>query len=92
VRRAEAVLAVTEYARQAQRLAGDALELRLVGSDAEGWRTRAIWARDEPALLPLADEVLIGDTVRPWAQIQPVLVPAADLDPPRWRAERWPEP
>jgi hypothetical protein len=91
VRRAEAVLAVTEYSRQAHRLAGDALELRLVGSDGKGWRTRAIWARDEPALLPLADEVLIGGTVTPWAQVQSALTPVPDLVPPRWRAARWPQ-
>jgi hypothetical protein len=92
VRRAEAVLAVTEYARQASTLTGDALELRLVGSAAGGWRTRAVWARDEPALLPLADEVLIGDTVTPWAQVLPGVTPVPELDPPRWRAERWPKP
>jgi hypothetical protein len=91
VRRAEAVLAVAEYARQAMSLDADALELRLVGSGPDDWRTRAVWARDEPALLPLADEVLMGDAVTPWAQVQAALTSVPDLEPPRWRAQRWPK-
>jgi hypothetical protein len=85
VRRAEAVLAVQEYGRQA-RLLDDAAELRLV----DGVRTRAVWSRDEPTLLPAADEVLIGATVTPWAQVRPHLRPAAGLDPPRWHGTHWP--
>lgn len=94
VRRAEALLAATEYARQAETLPGNPVELLLVGSAAEGWRTRAVWRRDEPALLPLADEVLLGDgdsdQIRPWASIVTHLTPASDLDPPRWHATAWP--
>ena len=89
VRRAEAVLAVTEYARQAATL-DHAAELRLVGSVAEGWRTRAVWTRDEPVLLPGADEVEVGGAVRPWAEIEPHLTPVPELDPPRWQATAWP--
>jgi hypothetical protein len=89
VRRAEAVLAVTEYARQAATLER-AAELRLIGSATEGWRTRAVWARDEPVLLPRADEVQVGGAVRPWNEIEPHLTPAPGLDPPRWHATAWP--
>ena len=85
VRRAEAVLAVQEYGRQA-RLLADAAELLLV----DGFRTRAVWARNGPTLLPAADEVLIADTVTPWPKVLPQLHPAADLDPPRWHGTRWP--
>jgi hypothetical protein len=81
VRRAEAVLAVTEYARQAATLA-DAAELVLV----DGGRTRAVWKRDEPALLPRADEVLTGDAILPWPEIEPLLTQVPGLHPPRWRA------
>jgi len=86
VRRAEAVLAVQEYGRQA-RLLTDAAELLLV----EGSRTRAVWSHNEPILLPEADEVQIGPTVTPWAQVLPHLRPAEDLDPPRWRGPHWPD-
>jgi hypothetical protein len=85
VQRARAVLAVREYARQARLLAG-AAELLLVGDG----RTRAIWVRDEPTLLPTADEVLIGAKVTPWEEIRPHLKPAPGLDPPRWRTAKWP--
>jgi hypothetical protein len=90
VQRAEAVLAVTEYGRQAATLSRDAAALRVVGSEPEGWRTRALWTRDEPTMLPRADEVLVGETVRSWAEVEPHLTPVPDLDPPRWRAEAWP--
>jgi hypothetical protein len=86
VQRASAVLAVREYARQAGDLER-AAELLLI----DNARTRAIWARDEPALLPAADEVLIGSQVTPWEQLQPHLHPEPQLDPPRWRGERWPD-
>jgi hypothetical protein len=89
VRHAEGVLAVTEYARQAATL-DRAAELRLVGSATAGWRTRAIWARDEPALLPRADEVQIGAELLPWSEIAPRLTRVPDLDPPRWQATAWP--
>ena len=87
VERAERVLAVQEYSRQT----GDHLaELRLAGSDEAGWRTQAIWPRDEPALLPTADEVCLGDEMRPWAEILPHLVEAPGYEPPRWTARNWP--
>jgi hypothetical protein len=38
------------------------------------------------ALLPRADEVVIGDDVRPWAEVEPQLVRDPAADPPRWRA------
>ena len=60
------------------------------GSERDGWRTRAVWTRDEPALLPLADEVLLGAEAKPWAEIVPHLTRDADLDPPRWRGVGWP--
>jgi hypothetical protein len=132
--RAERVLAVEEYARQAARLAevsppstrsgvpldrraadgegdrasadggaqaerrggeagrpsGSVAELVLVGSDEQGWRTRAIWERNEPALLPSADEVQIGDDVRPWAELAARLDTVPGMDPPRWAAFAWP--
>jgi hypothetical protein len=78
VRRAEAVLALHEYARQAETLTG-AAPLVLAEHDI---RTRAIWT--EGALLPLADEVQIGDEVRPWADLAGELDPVPDLDPPRF--------
>ena len=90
VERAEAVLAVTEYGRQATTVGRDAAALRVVGSEPEGWRTRALWPRDEPTLLPRADEVLIGEAVRLWAEVEQHLTPVPDLDPPRWRADGWP--
>jgi hypothetical protein len=85
VQRAEAVLTVQEYSRQA-RLLDDAADLLLV----DGSRTRALWPRDEPTLLPEADEVLVGTTVTPWADVLPRLAPEEDLDPPRWRGNHWP--
>jgi hypothetical protein len=85
VERARAVLAVREYGRQA-RLLERAAELRLV----DNTQTRATWVRDEPALLPEADEVLIGATVTPWAEVKPHLTLIPGLDPPRWQGESWP--
>jgi hypothetical protein len=90
VQRAEAVLAATEYARQAGTLPGDPPELLVVRSETAGWRTRAVWPKDEPALLPAADEVLAGDRLMPWSEIVPHLTAAPDLDPPRWQAPGWP--
>ncbi|WP_433301901.1 hypothetical protein ACQP2F_07455 [Actinoplanes sp. CA-030573] len=65
-------------------------ELRLVGSNEQGWRTRAIWERDEPALLPEADEVQVGADVRAWDEVARHLSVAPDIDPPRWAAAGWP--
>ena len=90
VERAEAVLAVTEYGRQAAVLGDEAAEVRVVGSEPEGWRTRALWPRDEPTLLPRADEVLTGEVVRSWTDVEPHLIRVPDLDPPRWQAYEWP--
>jgi hypothetical protein len=65
-------------------------ELRLVGSDSTGWRTRALWERDEPVLLPTADEVRMGDEICPWADMAAHLSVVPGLDPVRWTAARWP--
>ena len=65
-------------------------ELRLVGSADEGWRTRAIWDRGEAALLPEADEVQVGEDVRPWCDVLPHLTVAAGHEPTRWAATGWP--
>jgi hypothetical protein len=117
VQRAERLLAVHEYTRQAaaedgpsrpaeaaretgsrrgegrshraRRAAGMA-ELLLLGSEEDGWRTRAVWERDEPVLLPTADEVQIGGEVRPWAELSPHLTVVPGLSPPRWSAGHWP--
>jgi hypothetical protein len=91
VRRAEALLAVTEYARQAAGLPGNPAELLIVGSATAGWHTRARWPRDEPTLLPAADEVLLGDRLLPWRDVAPGLTPVPGLTPPRWTATTWPE-
>jgi hypothetical protein len=64
-------------------------ELRIVGSAPTGWRTRAIWTRDEPALLPRADEVLLGERVTPWAEVEEHLTEVPGFDPPRWRGQSW---
>jgi hypothetical protein len=129
VGRAERVLAVEEYARQAARLAealategasgpgaepaaGPSAEpgadrapaprtggrpasetvagLLLIGSDEQGWRTRAIWERDEPALLPEADEVQFGDEVVAWAELAARLTAVPGMEPARWAAASWP--
>jgi hypothetical protein len=89
VQRAERVLALGEYARQAALVPGCAT-LRLVGDEDDGWRTQALWDRDEPMLLPEADEVLIGDQVCPWDEVVRLLERAEELEPPRWRANHWP--
>lgn len=92
VQRARALLAVHEYAHQARLIADGPtpLPLLLVGSAEEGWRTRAVWTRDEPALLPEADEVLVGAAAVPWATAVPHLTAVPGFDPPRWRAGGWP--
>jgi hypothetical protein len=89
VRRAERVLALHEYAVQAAHTP-NAATLQLTGDDSTGWRTQAVWPRDEPILLPAADEVLTGAVVHPWPSLAPHLTHAPDLDPPRWQATHWP--
>jgi hypothetical protein len=69
---------------------GGMADLQLVGSAEQGWRTQAVWERDEPILLPTADEVQIGGAVRPWAQLRPHLTAVPGLSPARWTADRWP--
>jgi hypothetical protein len=101
VQRAERVLAVEEYTWQAARLSDEngqkpqkggnqIAEVELVGSDDDGWRTRAIWPRDEPVLLPTADEVQVGHEIRPWSRVAARLTPEPGLDPMRWSASGWP--
>jgi len=82
VRRAECILAVQEYARQAAHLTEPAAEIHLVGDDTTGWHTRAVW--DERSLLPTADEVLIGERLVPWSDLAARLIPVAELNPIRW--------
>ena len=91
VERAERVLAVQEYARQAAQLPSQdtPAELVLVGSD-DGWRTRAVWERDQPVLLPAADEVQMNGRCRPWSEVAPHLTPAPGFEPIRWSGKSWP--
>jgi hypothetical protein len=91
VQRAEAVLAVAEYSRQARVLGDDAAPLQVIGSERDGWRTRAVWVRDAPTWLPLADEVRMGERIVPWAELRGVLAPVPELNPPRWGAANWPD-
>jgi hypothetical protein len=91
VQRAERVLAVREYARQAADSADPLAALTLAGSVTDGWRTRAVWDRDAPALLPEADEVQVGDRTLPWSALAPHLTRVEDSHPPRWSATGWPE-
>jgi hypothetical protein len=107
VQRAERVLAIQEYARQASHLAEAGRQtrpgrgarreapavagLQLIGSDQDGWRTRTFWEHDGPVLLPAADEVQVADEVRPWADLAAHLTVAADLVPIRWTATHWPQ-
>jgi hypothetical protein len=94
VTRAAGLLAVHEYAHQARSFAAGPtpLPLRLIDpvGDGDGWRTRAVWDRDEPALVPAADEVQCGSGTVPWAVIEPHLLLVAEVDPPRWHADGWP--
>ncbi|GAA2599988.1 hypothetical protein GCM10010435_94260 [Winogradskya consettensis] len=85
IKRAEAVLAAKEYARQAQQI-DNAAEL-LITDDG---RTRAVWPRNEPTLLPRADEIQYGETITAWEDLEPHLTPQG-LNPERWRAETWPQ-
>lgn len=94
VQRAQALLAVHEYAHQARLLADRfavPAPLVLTGSAEQGWRTRAVWDRDGEALLPEADEVLVGaSAVLPWATVVRHLTPLPVHDPPRWYGSCWP--
>lgn len=72
------------------RLVAAMAEIRLVGSDEQGWRTRAFWERDEPVLLPRADEVRIGDQTCGWHEVLPHLRRADGFEPARWAADGWP--
>ena len=90
VQRAERILAVQEYARQAAHLSEPAAELCLVGDDEQGWRTRAVW--DGRALLPTADEVQVQDRIVPWRELAPSLEEAPGLAPVRWVAGAPPHP
>jgi hypothetical protein len=81
----------TDRAGEADGMRGKPAELRLVGSDDLGWRARALWDRDEPVLLPTADEVRTGAEVRPWDELAPHLTAVPGLDPARWSADRWPQ-
>jgi hypothetical protein len=85
VLRAGALLAVHEYGRQARTLPG-AAEIHLV----DGCRTRALWPRNEPTLLPEADEVQIGPARHPWSELLPHLIKHDTMEPPRWQARSWP--
>jgi len=89
VGRAERLLALHEYARQAAHTR-NAAALRLTGDASSGWRTQALWPQNEPTLLPRADEILAGSAVHPWQSLAPHLTQAPDLDPPRWQATHWP--
>ncbi|MBU2669733.1 hypothetical protein KOI35_40115 [Actinoplanes bogorensis] len=83
VQRAERILAVQEYTRQAAHLTEPTAGIELVGDDDTGWRTRAVW--DEKSLLPRADEVQIGDRTLPWPELAPSLIPAEGPDPVRYK-------
>ncbi len=87
IERAAALLAATEYNRQAEREepAGERRwsPIEVVGSDSEGWRTRTVWSGDEAALLPLADEILMGDRVLAWAEVG--VVQEDGFEPARYR-------
>ncbi|GAA4962157.1 hypothetical protein [Actinoplanes utahensis] len=89
VRRAERLLAVREYDVQPADPEHPSAPLQLLGSTAEGWRTRALWPKDSPTLLPEADEVQVGDRTVAWPDLLPHLTPAGHT-PPRWLATSWP--
>jgi hypothetical protein len=57
--------------------------VEIAGSDGEGWRTRTAWSGDETALLAQTDEVVVGDRVLAWADVDAAVV--AGFDPPRYR-------
>jgi hypothetical protein len=88
VSRAERILAVEEYTRQATELPG-AAGIELAGSDDDGWRTRAVWPENTATLLPTTDEVRLGDRILPWSDRG--LTRLDDVSPERWQAESWPD-
>ncbi|MEU4423138.1 hypothetical protein AB0F81_21135 [Actinoplanes sp. NPDC024001] len=90
VRRAERVLAVREYSRQAEDSPATFAPLTLVASERDGWRTRAVWERNAPTLLPEADEVQLGDRLVPWPELEPLLERSGEY-PSRWSGRAWPE-
>lgn len=89
VRRAERLLAMHEYHQQPPDPELPSAELHLLGSAAEGWRTRAVWPADTPTLLPEADEVQVGSRTIPWRDLTPHLIPTTHT-PARWLATSWP--
>ncbi|GAA0475093.1 hypothetical protein Ade02nite_41110 [Paractinoplanes deccanensis] len=90
--RAERILAIQQYTLQKEQTpAGSEMaDIELVGDETGGWRTRAIWPRNEPTLLPRADEVQVGEDVRPWSALAAHLTVAPHTDPARWTATAWP--
>ncbi|GAA0431107.1 hypothetical protein Aca07nite_17700 [Actinoplanes capillaceus] len=88
VRRAERLLAVHEYTHQPPDPDLPSAVIQLLGSATEGWRTRAVWPRDTPTLLPEADEVQLGDRVLPWSALAPHLT-TGEHTPARWLAASW---
>jgi hypothetical protein len=90
--RAAALLAATEYTRQVRVLdrpldaapvGGSRLgPMEVVGSDAEGWRTRTTWSGDSTVLLPVADEIVFGDRLLAWDDL--VVAAVEGFDPPRY--------
>ncbi|XVV14156.1 hypothetical protein ACQP2X_07370 [Actinoplanes sp. CA-131856] len=66
-------------------------DVELVGDAVGGWRTRAVWDRDVPALLPKADLVQVGDRTVAWEELAGHLRKVAGFEPQRWAADGWPE-
>ncbi|MEU4161621.1 hypothetical protein [Actinoplanes sp. NPDC026670] len=89
VRRAERLLAMHEYHQQPPDPSLPSAELHLLGNTTEGWRTRAVWPKDTPTLLPEADEVQAGPVTIAWHDLTPHLTPT-DHVPSRWLATSWP--
>jgi hypothetical protein len=82
VGRAERLLAVSEYARQAAHLPDEPLAALTLH---EG-RTRTHWPTGKhDTLLPKADEVEIDGSVCPWSEVLHRLSQVRDFNPPRWR-------
>lgn len=106
VRRAERVLAVREYARQAELLAGTydraypgaaLADLSLTAHPEGPTFTATTWPAQGSALLPHADLVAFsvadGELFHvPWAEVVEHAPPrpVADLRPPRYLADGWP--
>ncbi|SNY35452.1 hypothetical protein [Paractinoplanes atraurantiacus] len=89
--RAERILAIQQYALQREQTPDKPLAgIELTGDEHAGWRTKAVWNRDEPTLLPKADDVQVGDRTVAWKDLARHLSKAPGLDPQRWAAEGWP--